>query len=112
MVEKIPLVSHRLRRVPNGFGWVDHRLLREGHIRECSSDSLALYLLLICAADGQGLSYYGDGLVCALLGWSHGRLEKAREALLYADLVAWEAPLYQILEMPEEKRGVRNENDE
>lgn len=57
MVEKIPLVSHRLRHVPNGVGWVDHRLLREGHIRECSSDSLALYLLLICAAAGQGLSY-------------------------------------------------------
>ncbi|MBQ6599300.1 MAG: hypothetical protein IJH79_17250 [Lentisphaeria bacterium] len=91
---------------------MDHRLLRDGHIRACSSDSLALYLVLLCASDGQGLSFYGDGLVCSLLGWSRGRLEKAREALRKADLIAWEAPLYQVLEVPEEKRGERDEDDQ
>ncbi|MBR5737930.1 MAG: hypothetical protein IKX90_05125 [Verrucomicrobia bacterium] len=112
MVDKMPLMSHRLRLIPKGFGWVDHRLLRDGHIRACSSDSLALYLVLLCASDGQGLSFYGDGLVCSLLGWSRGRLEKAREALQKADLIAWEAPLYQVLEVPEEKRGERDEDDQ
>ena len=112
MVDKMPLMSHRLRRIPKGFGWVDHRLLRDGHIRACSSDSLALYLVLLCASDGQGLSFYGDGLVCSLLGWSRGRLEKAREALQKANLIAWEAPLYQVLEVPEEKRGERDEDDQ
>ena len=112
MVDKMPLMSHRHRRIPKGFGWVDHRLLRDGHIRACSSDSLALYLVLLCASDGQGLSFYGDGLVCSLLGWSRGRLEKAREALQKADLIAWEAPLYQVLEVPEEKRGERDEDDQ
>ena len=112
MVDKMPLMSHRLRRIPKGFGWVDHRLLRDGHIRACSSDSLAHYLVLLCASDGQGLSFYGDGLVCSLLGWSRGRLEKAREALQKADLIAWEAPLYQVLEVPEEKRGERDEDDQ
>ena len=112
MVDKMPLMSHRLRRRPKGFGWVDHRLLRDGHIRACSSDSLALYLVLLCASDGQGLSFYGDGLVCSLLGWSRGRLEKAREALQKADLIAWEAPLYQVLEVPEEKGVECNENEQ
>jgi hypothetical protein len=112
MVDKMPLVSHRLRRIPSGFGWVDHRVLREGHIRKCSSDSLALYLVLLCAADGEGLSYYGDGLVCSLLGWSRGRLESAREGLTNADLIAWEAPLYQVLEVEPEKKGERDENDQ
>ncbi len=111
MVEKAPLKSDRLRRIPSGFGWVDHRVLREGHVRKCSSDALALYLVLLSAADGQGLSYYGDGLVCSLLGWSNGRLEAARKTLEGADLIAWEAPLYQVLEVPEEKRGVRNDNE-
>ena len=110
MVDKMPLVSHRLRRIPSGFGWVDHRVLREGHIRKCSSDSLALYLVLLCAADGEGLSYYGDGLVCSLLGWSRGRLESAREGLTNADLIAWEAP-HQVLEVGRKKRW-RDENDQ
>lgn len=105
-VDKFPIKSDRLRRIPKGFGWVDHRLLREGHLRGCSSDALALYLVLLCAADGQGLSYYGDGLVCSLLGWSKGRLEAARHCLLEAELLAWEAPLYQVLEVPAERREV------
>ena len=100
MIEKYPIHSEKLRRIPVGFGWVDHRLLREGHIRRCSSDALALYLVLLCAADGQGLSYYGDGLVCSLLGWSKGRLEAARTTLIQAELTAWDAPLYQVLEVP------------
>ncbi|MBN2643295.1 MAG: hypothetical protein JXR78_16710 [Victivallales bacterium] len=100
MVDKFPIKSEELRRIPNGFGWVDHRLLRDGHIRTCSSDALALYLVLICAADGQGLSFYGDGLVGALLGWSKGRLEAARKCLIDTALIAWVAPLYQVLEVP------------
>lgn len=104
MVDKFPIKSEELRRIPNGFGWVDHRLLRDGHIRKCSSDALALYLVLICAADGQGLSYYGDGLVASLLGWSKGRLEAARTCLRDGGLIAWETPLYQVLEIPPERK--------
>lgn len=107
MIDKFPLQSHRLRHIPKGFGWADHRLLRDGYIRNCSSDALALYLVLICASDGQGLSFYGDGLVCSLLGWSRGRLEAARCNLIQQDLIAWEAPLYQILELIQ--REVKND---
>lgn len=109
MVEKYPIESSRLRRIPSGFGWVDHRLLRGGYIRNCSSDGLALYLVLVCASDGQGLSYYGDALVCSLLGWSRGRLEAARNGLKQADLIAWDAPLYQLLEIPQENLEAAND---
>jgi hypothetical protein len=102
MIDKFPLQSDNLRRIPRGFGWVDHRLMKEGHLRRCSTDALALYLVLICAADGQGLSYYGDGLVCTLLAWSRGRLDAARQCLITHNLIAFEAPLYQILEVPPE----------
>jgi hypothetical protein len=106
MIDKYPLQSEKLRRIPNGFGWIDHRLMREGHLRRCSSDALALYLVLICAADGQGLSYYGDGLVCSLLAWSKGRLEAARKCLVSNQLIAYDAPLYQVLEVPAELQEV------
>ncbi len=105
MIEKLPLVPGRLRRIPPGFGWVDHRLLRDGHLRRCSPDALALYLVLLAVADQQGLSYYGDALLCSLLGWSRGRLEAARDNLRQADLLAWSPPLYQVLELPVATKG-------
>lgn len=102
-VEKIPVVSHRIRRIPPGFGWVDHRFVREGHYRECSTDALALYLLLTSVSDRDGLSYYSDRLLCTMLGWSRKRLETARENLERADLLGWLEPVYQVLELPERR---------
>jgi len=99
--EKLPVEPGRVRRMPKGFGWVDHRLVRGNCMRGCSADGLALYLVLVTVADRDGLSYYGERLLCALLGWSRGRLGKARENLLAADLLGWADPIYQVLELPE-----------
>ena len=45
----------------------------------------------------RGLSYYGDASVCARLGLEAAQLDAARQVLLDADLIAYEAPLYQVL---------------
>lgn len=104
-VEKRLLAAERRRRVPVGFGWADHRLLREGHLRLLTPDAMALYLLLVLASDGEGLSFYGDGLTSSLLGLSRERLDRARANLVSADLVAWQEPLYQLLEIPQGAPG-------
>ena len=108
-VEKRLPAPCRLRRVPNGFGWADHRLLRDGHLRLCTPDAMALYLLLVLASDSCGVSFYGDRLACGVLGLSAERLRLARENLVSADLVAFEAPLYQVLEIPAPPEGGRHE---
>ena len=59
----------------------------------------ALYLFLVTVADAQGLSYYGDASVCARLGLPGERLDAARQVLINADLIAFEAPLYQVLSL-------------
>jgi hypothetical protein len=105
-IEKLPLNSHRIRRIPPGFGWVDHRIVRNRLVRDCSTDSLALYLVLVCVSDQDGLSYYGDALLCSVLGWSYKRLETARSGLEKVDLIAWSSPLYQVLEVPGENGEV------
>lgn len=99
-IEKLPVVSGRLRHIPEGFGWIDHRFVREGFIRRCSTDSVALYLVLITVGDRDGLSFYGESLICALLGWSRGRLSKARDNLVESDLLGYSDPIYQVLELP------------
>ena len=91
--EKHLLMSWRLRRIPNGFGWIDHRVLRDGIMRQCTTDALALYVVLILAADEKGETY--------LYRMPLEGLESARENLIHADLIAWEAPLYQVLEISE-----------
>jgi hypothetical protein len=107
-IEKFPVAPGRTRRIPKGFGWIDHRVVRDGHLRMCSTDAAALYLVLVTVADQDGLSYYGESLLRATLGWSRIRLEKARTNLEEADLVAWSDPLYQVLELVE-KGGFKHD---
>ena len=99
MVNKRLLRPERLRVVPSRFSWLDHRLVRERHLERCSTEALALYLFLVTVADAQGLSYYGDASTCARLRLQTAQLNAARQALIDADLIAYEAPLYQVLSL-------------
>ena len=94
---KQPILKHRIRKVPKQFSWIDHRLVRDKHIRGRSADALALYLFLVTVADGQGLSYYADKTLCGLLPLDETSLARARQELIAAGLIAYQRPLYQVL---------------
>jgi len=98
-MQKTLLIPSRRRRVPRQFSWIDQRLVRERRITRCTSEGLALYLFLVTVADADGLSFYGDGSIAALLGWSEAQLQLARAGLVRADLIAFQAPLYQVLSL-------------
>ena len=98
-MRKTLLIPSRRRRVPRQFSWIDQRLVRERHLGRCTSDALALYLFLVTVADAEGLSFYGDGSIASLLGWSEGQVPQARAGLVRAGLIAFEAPLYQVLSL-------------
>jgi hypothetical protein len=97
--------------VPRQFGWIDRRVLREGYIGRCEAPALALYLLLVIVADAQGLSFYADASLERLLSMSVDTLGRARANLLRAGLIAYRAPLYQVLgldpPLPPRKPGIR-----
>lgn len=94
------LVPQRLRSVPAQFSWIDQRLVREGFLTRCDPPAAALYLFLVTVADARGLSYYGDASVLRCLSLTPAQLESARERLIAADLIAFAAPLYQVLSLP------------
>ncbi len=96
-VVKRVLCRERLRRVPRQFNWVDHRLVRDKHISRCSTQALALYLFLITVADAEGLSFYSDGAITRVLPLDQTALERARQELIAAQLIAYARPLYQVL---------------
>jgi hypothetical protein len=80
----------RLRRISGSFGWVDHRLLRDGHLARLGPVEAALYLFLVLAADRQGISYYrleSIGQRLGRLSWHDVR--QARERLVARGLIAF-----------------------
>lgn len=99
-IEKRPVVPARIRTVPDGFSWVDRRFVRDGLIAPLCRDEIVLYFFLAAVADREGLSYYGDATLGALLKLSPSELEGARRGLVAADLVAFARPLYQVLSIP------------
>lgn len=98
--EKRPVMPARVREVPESFSWVDHRLVRERHLDRRSHAALALYLFLVTVGDSQGLSYWGENAVARRLRLELSALRAARAELEAADLVAYEAPLWQVLALP------------
>ncbi|MHC1729295.1 MAG: hypothetical protein AB9866_25400 [Syntrophobacteraceae bacterium] len=99
MIKKQPIYPQRIRRIPSQFSWVDHRLVRDRHIESCSLPALALYLFLVTVADKDGLSYYSDASVMSRLGMDAQTLFSARQNLIQTGLLAYEDPIYQVLEL-------------
>jgi hypothetical protein len=94
-----PIVPQRRRRVPPQFSWVDHRLVRDGHVQGRSASALALYLFLVTVADADGLSWYSEEALCRQLSRSATELQGARAELQQAGLIAYRKPLYQVLDL-------------
>lgn len=99
MFRKRVLRPERLRRVPRQFSWIDQRLVRERYVERCDAQALALYLFLLTVGDDKGLSYYADATLCRRLSMDELRLRQARQDLIGVGLIAYEAPLYQVLSL-------------
>ncbi len=90
----------RLRQTPPQFSWVDQALVRRGYIDRCEARAAALYLFLITVADAQGLSYYSAATLATRLHLTPEELGAARAQLIELELIAYQAPLYQVLALP------------
>ena len=97
---KEPICRNRIRRISGGFGWVDHRLVRDRYVDRCSPTALAVYLFLVAVADADGVSYWGDTAICERLRLGRTELQHARAELEGADLLAYEQPIWQLLQLP------------
>ncbi len=99
LIVKEPVCRERVRRIPRGFSWLDHRLVREHYVEKCSLGALALYLFLVTVSDAQGLSWWSERSLAARLGVEPERVRQARAELEAADLIAYEHPVWQALEL-------------
>ena len=76
MVEKVPILPNGSGKSPKHFSWIDHRLVRDRHIENCSHAAAALYLFLVTVGDAKGLSYYGDKSIIKRLSMDQTALDE------------------------------------
>jgi hypothetical protein len=86
------------------FAFLPHRFLREGFLASLAPDELRLYLLLVLAADRNGLSFYHYDSLCSLLELPLETYIRARNALIDKDLIAFDGTRFQILSLPDTPR--------
>lgn len=106
-IEKRPIVPGRVRVVPENFSWIDRRFIGDRLIESLTRDEILLYLFLVTVSDRDGLSFYGDATIAALLKIRADDLEAARTGLVGVDLIAFRRPLYQVLSLQSRERDRR-----
>lgn len=101
MIEKRILAPDRVRVPPReGFSWIDRRFLRD-HASRLSGDAVLLYFFLAAVGDQHGLSFYSDATIALRLRMREQHVAAARDELVTHDLAAYQAPLTQILSLPQ-----------
>jgi len=96
------LRPERIRKIESSFSWIDHRFITAGFLSDLTTLEILLYLFLVAVSDRNGLSFYHDDRIVSLLKIDLVSLGKAREGLVQRSLLAYEAPLYQVLSLPPE----------
>jgi hypothetical protein len=87
---------------------MDRRFVRDGWLERLSREEVLLYFFLVAVADKDGLSYWGDVRVAGMLKLPREEIERAREGLVRQGILAYERPLYQVLDLaprPAPSRG-------
>jgi len=100
MLHKKVLIPDRVRRPPkDGWSWIDRRFVRD-YAPRLSRDGVLLYFFLTAVSDKDGLSFYREATIAVRLRISEVAVVAARDELLVMDLVAYRAPLVQVLSLP------------
>ncbi len=101
MIEKTPLIAHRVRKINGSFAFIEHRFLRDGFFASLDQHELLLYVFLVLVADRNGLSYYSYDKICTLLRVSVDEYIAARNSLIKKDLIAFDGRFFQVLSLPD-----------
>lgn len=100
MIHKQVLLPDRVRRPPkDGWSWIDRRFVRD-YAPRLSRDGILLYFFLAAVSDRDGLSFYREATVAVRLRINEAAVVAARDELMALDLVAYRAPLVQVLSLP------------
>lgn len=89
--------STRERLPTHGFGWVDRRVLTQGHLARLSRAEGAVYLLLCVVGDRRGISYYSPSSLAKLVKHAEPAVRDALATLRERRFIAQEGRFFQVL---------------
>ena len=102
VIQRAPILPERVRSIAGqSFAFIPHRFLRQGFVASLRPDELRLYLLLVLAADRNGVSFYHYDSICSLLEIPLETYLRARNALIAKDLIAFDGTRFQVLSLPD-----------
>ena len=99
------LDASRVRRPSRRFGWVDRRVVHEGHLAALGAAEIAVYLVLCIIADQHGLSWASPRTLAAWVKHPPDRVRTALGELARRNLVAVAGRLVQVLDLDVVDRG-------
>ena len=94
------IIKTRIRKIPRSFSWIDHRFVNAGFMQSLTQGAILFYFFLTTVGDRNGLSFYGEEKLCNLLKIGMTELVSSRTELANKNLIAYSAPVYQVLSLP------------
>lgn len=92
--------SRTRRPIPRfGWGWVDRRIVLDGHLMPMSRTEVLVYFFLCVVADRHGISWYGPRAMARLLKEPPDQISEALNNLGRRNLVALAGRFIQVLEL-------------
>ncbi len=100
MIKKKVLSPDRIRSTGKRFSFIPHRFLTGGFLETLNAEELGLYTFLVLASDRNGVSFYGDDRICAMLHLNNEIYQQARHCLIRKNLIVYDGTLFQVLSLP------------
>lgn len=89
----------RVRRPSRRFGWIDRRIITDGHLAGLGPADVSVYLVLCLVADRHGVSWHSDRTLSTWVKHSPDRVRDALDSLASRNLVAIEDRYVQVLDL-------------
>lgn len=95
-----PLEPRRIRYPKGAYGWVDLRIVTEGHLEALDPSSALTYLFLCTVGNRDGLSFWSRSRMARTLNLSLESVGAALQTLAGAELISATARIVQVLPVP------------
>lgn len=96
-----PLEPRRVRYPRGAYGWVDLKIVTGGSLERLGRDEALTYLFLCAVGNTLGISFWSTSRMARVLHLDALVLTRALEALVIADLIAWNGRVVQVLPLPD-----------
>lgn len=95
-----PLEPRRIRYPKGAYGWIDLRIVTEGHLQALDGGAALIYLFLCAVGNRDGISFWSRPRMARTLNLPLETIDAALRALVAADLIAATERIVQVLPVP------------